>query len=176
VSVFHKANIMKLTDGMFLDESRKVHTDDYPNIEYDEHIIDAALMRLVLDPGQFDILLCENLYGDLVSDLCAGLVGGLGVAPGANIGVEQAIFEAVHGSAPAIAGKGIANPLALLMSATMLLNHLGDQHDDSGCRVVATRIKQAYDRALEDGQRTRDLGGELGTESFTQAVIERLSG
>ena len=176
VSVFHKANIMKLTDGMFLDESRTVHTVDYPNIEYDEHIIDAALMRLVLDPGQFDILLCENLYGDLVSDLCAGLVGGLGVAPGANIGDEQAIFEAVHGSAPAIAGKGIANPLALLMSATMMLNHLADQHDDSECRDVATQIKQAYDRTLADGQRTRDLGGELGTEAFTQAVIERLPG
>ena len=176
VSVFHKANIMKLTDGMFLEESRKVHTDDYPNIEYNEHIIDAALMRLVLDPGQFDILLCENLYGDLVSDLCAGLVGGLGVAPGANIGDEQAIFEAVHGSAPAIAGKGAANPLALLMSATMMLNHLADQHDDGGCRDVAMRIRQAYESALQDGQCTRDLGGELGTEAFTQAVIERLPG
>ena len=153
-----------------------MHTVDYPNIEYDEHIIDAALMRLVLDPGQFDILLCENLYGDLVSDLCAGLVGGLGVAPGANIGDEQAIFEAVHGSAPAIAGQGIANPLALLMSATMMLNHLADQHDDGGCRDVAIQIRQAYDSALQDGQRTRDLGGELGTEAFTQAVIERLPG
>ena len=176
VSVFHKANIMKLTDGMFLEESRKVHADDYPDIEYNEHIIDAALMRLVLDPGQFDILLCENLYGDLVSDLCAGLVGGLGVAPGANIGDQQAIFEAVHGSAPTIAGKGVANPLALLMSATMMLNHLADQHDDGECRDVATKIRQAYDTALQDEQCTRDLGGELGTEAFTEVVIERLPG
>ena len=174
VSVFHKANIMKLTDGMFLDESRGVHTDDYPNIEYDEHIIDAALMRLVLDPRQFDILLCENLYGDLVSDLCAGLVGGLGVAPGANIGDEQAIFEAVHGSAPDLAGKGVANPLALLMSATMMLNHLADRHGDDACRQSATRIKQAYDAALQDGERTRDLGGALGTGAFTDAVVARL--
>lgn len=176
ITVFHKANIMKMTDGMFLEESRAVHKQDYPNIAYDELIIDAALMRLVLNPGEFDILLCENLYGDLVSDLCAGLVGGLGVAPGANIGKHQAIFEAVHGSAPTLAGTGTANPLALLMSATMMLNYLADLHDDETCRKVATQIKQAYDQTLRDGQRTRDLNGELNTAGFTEAVIARLRG
>src|SRR5690606_21313106 len=119
ISVFHKANIMKMSDGMLLDEARKVHERDYPNIEYQEVIIDAAHMKLVQDPSPFDIILCENLYGDIVSDLCAGLVGGLGVCPGANIGDEDAVFEAVHGSAPDIAGDDKANPLALLMSATM---------------------------------------------------------
>ncbi|MEE2638202.1 MAG: isocitrate/isopropylmalate family dehydrogenase [Acidobacteriota bacterium] len=174
ITVFHKANIMKMTDGMFLEESRKVHKHDYPNIDYDELIIDAALMRLVLDPSEFDILLCENLYGDLVSDLCAGLVGGLGVAPGANIGADQAIFEAVHGSAPTIAGQGVANPLALLMSAVMMLNHLAATREDDPCHTVAMRIKKAYDQALQDGQRTRDLGGKLDTAAFTNAVIDRL--
>lgn len=174
ITVFHKANIMKLTDGMFLEEARKVHRNEYPNIEYEEMIIDAALMRLVQDPTRFDILLCENLYGDIVSDLCAGLVGGLGVTPGANIGEREAVFEAVHGSAPDIAGKGVANPLALLMSATMLLNHAADTRDDERCRRVATAIRRAYDAALMDGQRTADLGGTLGTEAFADAVIERL--
>ncbi len=172
ITVFHKANIMKLTDGMFLEEARKVHKRDYPNIEYDEMIIDAGLMRLVQDPTRFDILLCENLYGDIVSDLCAGLVGGLGVCPGANIGDQCAVFEAVHGSAPDIAGKGIANPLALLMSGAMLLNHIADTRDDERCRAAATKIRDAYDRALQDGQKTRDLGGTLGTNAFTQAVID----
>src|SRR5882757_3435161 len=116
ISVFHKANIMKMSDGMLLDEARKVHSRDYPNIEYEEVIIDAAQMRLVQDPTQFDIIMCENLYGDICSDLCAGLDGGLGVTPGANIGDNDAVFEAVHGSAPDIAGKNLANPLALLMS------------------------------------------------------------
>jgi len=176
ITVFHKANIMKLTDGMFLEEARKVHKRDYPNIEYDEMIIDAAFMRLVQDPTRFDILLCENLYGDIVSDLCAGLVGGLGVCPGANIGDEYAVFEAVHGSAPDIAGKGVANPLALLMSGAMLLNHIADTRDDERCRIAATKIRQAYDRALQDGQKTRDLGGTLGTDAFAQAVIDRARG
>lgn len=176
ITVFHKANIMKMTDGMFLEEARKVHRLDYPNIQYDEMIIDAALMRLVQDPTRFDILLCENLYGDMVSDLCAGLVGGLGVCPGANIGDEDAVFEAVHGSAPDIAGKGIANPLALLMSATMMLNHIADVREDPRCKTAATSIRNAYDAALQEGERTADLGGSLGTEGFADAVIARLHG
>ena len=176
ISVFHKANIMKLTDGMLLDEARKVHEQDYPNIEYDEVIIDAAQMKLVQDPTKFDIILCENLYGDIVSDLCAGLVGGLGVSPGANIGDEDAVFEAVHGSAPDIAGQNKANPLALLMSATMLLKHVGETRADKACLEVAEGIKRAYGLALEQGQTTRDLGGSLGTREFARAVIERLSG
>ncbi len=147
---------------------------DYPNIEYEETIIDAGSMRLVQDPSQFDILLCENLYGDIVSDLCAGFVGGLGVTPGANIGDVDAVFEAVHGSAPTIAGKNIANPLALLMSAVMMLNHLADERDDPECRKVAARIKTAYNTALEEGKTTKDLGGTLGTKEFTAALVERL--
>ncbi len=174
ITVMHKANIMKLTDGLFLRCARKIHQQEYPNIEYSEVIIDAGCMRLVQDPSQFDMLLLENLYGDVVSDLCAGLVGGLGVVPGANYGDQQAVFEAVHGSAPDIAGKGLANPLALLMSAVMLLNHLADVRNDSSCSAAAARIKNAYDQALRDGQKTRDLGGELGTEAFAQAVIERV--
>jgi isocitrate dehydrogenase (NAD+) len=131
-------------------------------------------MRLVQNPSQFDMLLCENLYGDIVSDLCAGLVGGLGVSPGANIGDEDAVFEAVHGSAPDIAGQDVANPLALLMSATMMLNHLAETRHDPACRKAAERIKAAYDRALTDGHKTRDLGGSLGTRAFARAVVERL--
>jgi isocitrate dehydrogenase (NAD+) len=176
ITVFHKANIMKMTDGMFLEEARKVHRHDYPNIQYEEMIIDAALMRLVQDPSRFDILLCENLYGDMVSDLCAGLVGGLGVCPGANIGDTDAVFEAVHGSAPDIAGKGIANPLALLMSSTMLLNHIADTREDPRCKTIATAIRNAYDAALQEGERTADLGGSLGTEGFADAIIARLRG
>lgn len=174
ITVFHKANIMKMTDGLFLREARAVHKHDYPNIAYNELIIDAGCMKLVQDPTQFDMLLLENLYGDVVSDLCAGLVGGLGVIPGANIGEDYAVFEAVHGSAPDIAGKGVANPLALLMSAVMLLNHLADTREDKACRAVAERIKQAYNTALADGKKTRDLGGELNTQQFADAVIERL--
>jgi len=174
ITVFHKANIMKVTDGLFLRCARKVHEQDYPNIEYQELIIDAGCMKLVQDPAQFDVLLLENLYGDVVSDLCAGLVGGLGVVPGANIGDELAVFEAVHGSAPDIAGQGIANPLALLMSGVMMLNHLAETRSDPRCRDVADRIKTAYNRALADGEKTRDLGGTLGTEAFADAVIARL--
>jgi len=175
LTVFHKANILKLTDGMFLEESRKVHRDDYPNIAYEEMIIDAAEMRLVQDPTKFDVILCENLYGDIISDLCAGMVGGLGCTPGANIGDEYAVFEAVHGSAPDIAGQGLANPLALLMSGTMMLNHLGSIHQDSTCTEIAQRIKHAYDSALAAGEKTRDLGGELGTKGFVDAMIARVS-
>lgn len=174
ITIFHKANIMKMSDGMLLDEARKVHERDYPNIDYSEVIVDAGHMRLVQNPKQFDIILCENLYGDIVSDLCAGLIGGLGVSPGANIGEEDAVFEAVHGSAPDIAGQGVANPLALLMSSVMLLNHLAETRHDEACRKAAERIRTAYDRALDDGQKTRDLGGELGTAAFTDAVIARL--
>src|SRR5208282_1103096 len=127
ITVFHKANIMKMTDGLFLACARRIFEEEYPNIEYEELIVDAGCMKLVQDPAKFDVLLMENLYGDLVSDLCAGLVGGLGVVPGSNIGDEAAVFEAVHGSAPDIAGKGWANPLALIMSGVMMLNHIHEE-------------------------------------------------
>ena len=167
VTVFHKANIMKLTDGLFLECARRVRAD-YPQIDYEEVIIDAGCMKLVQDPTKMDVLLMENLYGDLISDLSAGLVGGLGVVPGSNIGDEAAVFEAVHGSAPDIAGKGIANPLACLMSAVMMLNHLGEQ-------AIAEKIKRAYNAVLADGKHlTRDLGGTATTAEFTQALIDRL--
>ncbi|HMP88958.1 MAG TPA: isocitrate/isopropylmalate family dehydrogenase [Kiritimatiellia bacterium] len=174
VTVMHKANIMKLTDGLFIRKSKAIHDAEFPNVGYREMIIDAGCMRLVQDPSQFDMLLLENLYGDVVSDLCAGLVGGLGVVPGANIGDEQAVFEAVHGSAPDIAGKNLANPLALLMSAVMMLNFLADKRGNSGARDVAVRIKTAYDKALEEGDKTRDLGGNLGTQEFAESIIRRL--
>jgi isocitrate dehydrogenase (NAD+) len=176
VTVMHKANIMKMTDGMFIRCARAVHDDAYTDIGYEEVIIDAGCMRLVQNPTQFDVLLLENLYGDVLSDLCAGFVGGLGVTPGANIGDDYAVFEAVHGSAPDIAGKGVANPLALLMSAVMMLNHLADTRGDQRCRICATRIREAYNRTLSGGQRTRDLGGTLGTDAFATAVIDRLGG
>lgn len=167
ITVFHKANIMKLSDGLFLDCARRVR-EAYPQIEYEEVIIDAGCMKLVQNPEKMDVLLMENLYGDLMSDLAAGLVGGLGVIPGSNIGDEAAVFEAVHGSAPDIAGKGVANPLALLMSAVMMLNHIGE-------RDIAARIRQAYNQVLAEGRHlTRDLGGTAGTEAFTNAIIERL--
>lgn len=174
VTVFHKANIMKLTDGLFIRCAEQVHEREFPQMEYQELIIDAGCMKMIQDPVQFDVLLLENLYGDVVSDLCAGLVGGLGVVPGANVGNEDAIFEAVHGSAPDIAGKDIANPLALLMSAVMMLNYISDNRGDVSCRKIAKRIKESYNRALGDNQKTRDLGGTLGTAQFADAVIERL--
>ena len=168
ITVFHKANIMKLSDGLFLDCARRIHDEEYPNIEYDELIIDAGCMKLVQDPTKLDVLLMENLYGDLVSDLCAGLVGGLGVVPGSNIGDEAAVFEAVHGSAPDIAGKGIANPLAVIMSGVMMLNHLHEE-------AIATRIRHAYDAVLAEGKAlTRDLGGSAGTNEFADALIAKL--
>ena len=176
VTVFHKANIMKLTDGLFLKCAQQIHKAEFAGIEHDNQIIDAGCMRLVQDPTRFDVLLLENLYGDVVSDLCAGLVGGLGVVPGANIGNDEAVFEAVHGSAPDIAGKGVANPLALLMSAVMMLNHLADTRNNPAYRQIAETIKNAYNLTLTDGQKTRDLGGELGTDQFAQAIIERLKG
>jgi isocitrate dehydrogenase (NAD+) len=176
ITAMHKANIMKMTDGMFIRCAQTVHRTEYPNIDYDQMIIDAGCMKIVQDPTKFDILLLENLYGDVMSDLCAGLVGGLGVVPGANFGEHAAIFEAVHGSAPDIVGKGIANPLALLMSAVMMLEHMAEEKDDAKLRMAAEKIESAYERALSDGKKTRDLGGELGTDAFTDAVIERLSG
>lgn len=174
VAVLHKANIMKLTDGLFLRCAREELERGGFDLEYEEVIIDAGCMRLVQDPATFDVLLCENLYGDVVSDLCAGLVGGLGVTPGANIGEGRAVFEAVHGSAPTIAGKDVANPLALLMSAVMMLNWLGEVRGDPTLRECGGRIRTAYDLALAEGQKTRDLGGELGTRAFADAVSERL--
>ena len=173
VTAFHKANIMKLTDGMFLRCAEEVHRD-YPDIEYNTAIIDAACMRMVQDPTQFDMLLLENLYGDVVSDLAAGLVGGLGVTPGANFGEDRAIFEAVHGSAPDIAGQDKANPLALLMSGVMMLKHLTDTSGDESYAAAAEKIKAAYDACLQAGEKTADLGGELGTQAFADAVIARL--
>lgn len=173
VTVFHKANIMKLTDGMMLDSARRAAAD-FPSVAGDDMIIDAACMKLVQDPANFEVVLCENLYGDIISDLCAGLVGGLGVVPGANIGERAAVFEAVHGSAPNIAGQGVANPLALLMSAVMMLNHLAETRGDKECAAAASRIKSAYDKALRDGQKTRDLGGALGTMDFARAIAQRI--
>ena len=176
ITVFHKANIMKITDGLFIRIAAEEHEREYPNIDYQETIVDVGCMRLVQDPTQFDVLLLQNLYGDVISDLCAGFVGGLGVVPGANIGDTHAVFEAVHGSAPDIAGKGIANPLALLMSAVMMLNYLADTRSDKDCRACAGKIRFAYDKALADGCKTGDLGGELNTIAFADAVIDRLDG
>jgi isocitrate dehydrogenase (NAD+) len=174
VTVFHKANIMKLTDGMFMRCARAVHDAEFAEIGYQEMIIDAGCMSLVQDPTRFDLLLLENLYGDVLSDLAAGLVGGLGVVPGANIGDQCAVFEAVHGSAPDIAGRNLANPLALLMSAVMLLNYLAETREDPACADIAQRIKDAYNQALAQGQKTRDLGGTLGTAEFAEAIVTHL--
>ena len=175
ITVLHKANIMKMTDGLFLNCAAHVHENDYPNLQFETAIIDAGCMRLVQDPSQFDVLLLENLYGDVVSDLCAGLVGGLGVVPGANFGDEEAIFEAVHGSAPDIAGMNIANPLALLMSVVMMLNYLAEIKHEAHFADCAGRIRDAYDAALQAGATTKDLGGSLGTAEFADALIERMS-
>ncbi len=167
IASVHKANIMKLSDGLFLECIRKV-AKDYPEIEYREVIVDNCCMQLVLRPEQFDMLLLENLYGDIVSDLCAGLVGGLGLVPGANLGEGCAIFEAVHGSAPDIAGKGIANPTAMILSAILMLRHLGQN-------AVAERAEKAIHRVYQQGRRlTRDVGGTASTEEFTSAVIDAL--
>lgn len=176
VTVFHKANIMKLTDGLLLDRARAIHDAEFPSIVYDDRIIDAGCMQLVQDPTRFDVLLLENLYGDVVSDLCAGLVGGLGVVPGANFGDDCAVFEAVHGSAPDIAGRDLANPTALLMSGVMLLEHLARSRSDAATASAAKRIDAACRGAIAEGMRTRDLGGGLGTEAFTDALVERVLG
>jgi isocitrate dehydrogenase (NAD+) len=167
VTAIHKANIMKLGDGLFLESARMV-AGRYPDVGFEERIVDAACMQLVMRPERFDVLLLPNLYGDIVSDLCAGLVGGLGLVPGANIGASAAVFEAVHGTAPDIAGQNIANPTALLLSALMMLRHIGE--DDA-----AHRIRQALDRVLEEGHvRTRDLGGTASTTEFGEAIAARL--
>ena len=166
VTAVHKANIMKLSDGLFLSCFRRV-AEDYPDIAADDRIVDAACMRLVMNPESFDVLLLENLYGDIVSDLAAGLVGGLGVVPGANLGVDAAIFEAVHGTAPDIAGQDKANPTALLMSAVLMLRHLD-------LPAEADRVDRALLATFRDGIKTPDLGGSVGTKEFARAVAERL--
>jgi isocitrate dehydrogenase (NAD+) len=167
VTSIHKANIMKLSDGLFIDSVRRV-AREYMEIKYDERIVDAACMQLVMHPEQFDVLVLPNLYGDIVSDLCAGLVGGLGVVGAANLGSEIAVFEAVHGSAPDIAGKQIANPTALLLSAVLMLRHI-----DEGS--AADRIMQALGAVLTAGAvRTRDLGGTATTLEFADAVCQQL--
>jgi isocitrate dehydrogenase (NAD+) len=163
VTGVHKANIMKMGDGLFIACAREVAAG-YPGITYDERIVDAACMHLVLRPETFDVLLMPNLYGDIVSDLCAGLVGGLGVVGSANLGTEMAVFEAVHGTAPDIAGQNLANPTALLLSAVMMLQHIGE-------REAASRIRGALTRAMADpAGRTKDLGGTATTSSFADAV------
>jgi isocitrate dehydrogenase (NAD+) len=167
VTAIHKANIMKLGDGLFLESVRTV-AREFGDIPYDEKIVDATCMHLVMRPEQFDVLLLPNLYGDIVSDLCAGLVGGLGIVPGANLGSDTAVFEAVHGSAPDIAGKNLANPTALLLSALMMLRHLGEQ-------PAADRIQAALGGVLVAGRvRTRDLGGTATTTEFTQEICRAL--
>jgi isocitrate dehydrogenase (NAD+) len=168
VTAVHKANIMKMSDGLFLESVRKV-AELYPEITCDDRIVDAACMHLVMNPSQFDVLLLPNLYGDIVSDLAAGLVGGLGVVPAANLGVEIGIFEAVHGSAPDIAGKNIANSTALLLSALLMLRHIGED-------AMADRIMKAVGEVLSEGRiRTRDLGGSASTTEYAEAICRRLA-
>jgi isocitrate dehydrogenase (NAD+) len=167
ITCTHKANIMKMSDGLFLKCFQNV-SKKYPEIESADMIIDNASMQLVMRPEQFDILLCENLYGDIVSDLCAGLIGGLGLVPGANIGEKGAVFEAVHGSAPDIAGKGIANPTALLQSAILMLRHIDE-------RAAADKVETAMLTIFEDGAvRTRDIGGTATTDEFANAIIGKM--
>jgi len=167
VTAVHKANIMKLSDGLFLDCVRRVG-QEYPEIQSDDKIVDNMCMQLVMRPEEWDVLLLENLYGDIVSDLCAGLVGGLGVVPGANIGIEAAVFEAVHGSAPDIAGKDLANPLALIRSGILMLYHLGKDEE-------AERVRRALrDVIVNQKIRTRDLEGEATTTQFTDAIVKAL--
>ena len=166
VTAVHKANIMKLSDGLFLDCFRKV-AEDYPDIVADDRIVDATCMRLVMNPETFDVLLLENLYGDIVSDLAAGLVGGLGLVPGANLGEGVAIFEAVHGTAPDIAGQDKANPTALLMSAILMLRYLA-------LPDLADRVEGALLATFRAGIKTPDVGGTVGTKAFAQAVAEQL--
>jgi isocitrate dehydrogenase (NAD+) len=166
VTAIHKANIMKMSDGLFLESVRAV-AKEFPGIAYDERIIDAACMQLVLTPERFDVLVLPNLYGDIVSDLGAGLVGGLGVVGAANLGPACAVFEAVHGSAPDIAGKGVANPTALLLSAILMLHHIDET-------PAADAVMQALGRTLTSGVRTRDLGGTATTREFADAVCKVL--
>lgn len=167
VTIIHKANILKSTSGLFLEVAREVATS-YPDIQSEEMIVDAACMNLVMYPERFDVMVTTNLFGDILSDLCAGLVGGLGMAPGANIGDGAAIFEAVHGSAPDIAGKNIANPTSVILASIQMLEYLGMQDK-------AERIREAVRATIESGDRvTRDLGGTASTSEFTQSIIDRL--
>jgi isocitrate dehydrogenase (NAD+) len=167
VTIIHKANILKSTSGLFLEVAREVAAR-YPDIQNEEMIVDAACMNLVMYPERFDVMVTTNLFGDILSDLCAGLVGGLGMAPGANIGEGAAIFEAVHGSAPDIAGKNIANPTSVILASIQMLEYLGMQDK-------AERIREAVRATIESGDRvTRDLGGTASTSEFTQAIIDRL--
>ncbi|MFM5377471.1 isocitrate dehydrogenase [Aeromonas dhakensis] len=167
VTIIHKANILKSTSGLFLEVAREV-ANRYPDIQSEEMIVDAACMNLVMYPERFDVMVTTNLFGDILSDLCAGLVGGLGMAPGANIGDGAAIFEAVHGSAPDIAGKNIANPTSVILASIQMLEYLGMQD-------TAERIREAVRATIESGDRvTRDLGGSASTSEFTQSIIDRL--
>ncbi len=168
VTIVHKANILKALSGLFLDVGREVAKEYEGRVEMNERIVDACAMQLVLDPWQYDVIVTTNLFGDILSDLIAGLIGGLGLAPGANIGDDAAIFEAVHGSAPDIAGKGVANPLALLLASEIMLQHVG-RHD------LADRLTAAInDVVLTNGVRTRDLGGTADTHTLTEALKQRL--
>jgi isocitrate dehydrogenase (NAD+) len=167
VTLAHKANILKYTQGLFLEVGREV-AKDYPDIQWEDRIIDATAMWLVLDPYKFDVLVMENMFGDILSDLMAGLVGGLGFAPAGNIGQDAAMFEAVHGSAPDIAGKGVANPTGLILSACLMLDHLGKKE-------IADRIRRAIETVVRGGEaRTIDMGGKATTKEFTGAVVRRL--
>jgi isocitrate dehydrogenase (NAD+) len=168
ITIVHKANVLKMLTGLFLEEARNVAKEYEGRVAVDDRIVDACAMQLVLNPWQFDMLLCSNLFGDILSDELAGLVGGLGLAPCANIGVDAAIFEAVHGSAPDIAGRGIANPLSLMLSAGLMLDHVGKPE-------MAQRLRTAIDQTLNvDNIKTGDLGGKASTRDFTRALIARL--
>jgi isocitrate dehydrogenase (NAD+) len=168
VTLAHKANILKYTQGLFLEVAKQI-ANAFPDIEWEDRIIDATAMQLVLDPSRFDVLVMENMFGDILSDLMAGLVGGLGFAPAGNIGTEAAMFEAVHGSAPDIAGQGIANPTGLLLSACLMLEHV-DQGE------TASRIRDALDRVVREGtSRTRDMGGTATTGEFATAIVQALA-
>ena len=170
VTLVHKANILKFSQGLFLDVGRQIAKEYAGRIDFDERIVDAMAMNLVMDPNRFDVIVTTNLFGDILSDLISGLVGGLGLAPGANIGKHAAIFEAVHGTAPDIAGKDIANPGALILAACMMLDHMEQPE-------IAQRVRAAFVAQIQDGQvRTRDLGGTAGTEAFTDALVARLRG
>jgi isocitrate dehydrogenase (NAD+) len=167
IHAIHKANIMKLSDGLFLRCCRTV-AERFPEVEYKEHIVDNACMQLVMNPYQYDILLTENLYGDILSDLCSAFVGGLGLVPGANLGTECAIFEAVHGSAPDIAGKDLANPTALLQSAVLMLHHINEPE-------AAERVQAGLEQVYREGKTlTRDVGGTSGTRAFAEAVLQAM--
>ena len=170
VTLVHKANILKYTQGLFLEVGRQVAAEYEGRVEFDDRIVDATAMQLVLDPYRFDVIVTENMFGDILSDLAAGLIGGLGFAPGANLGERAAIFEAVHGSAPDIAGRGIANPTSLLLASCLMLDHLGETS-------TGARIRAALRRTLDEGAaRTPDIGGTARTAEFGEAVIERLEG